>query len=207
VRIGHVQTALLKRGLDMAGAAQELDLQMLAQWATGAAASATSRDFTKPLTISKILVANATKQNFADAKSPSGESWAPLKKPRKGGKQHPLWDTGRLVASTGSGAGHVEELTRDTLVFGTNVEYAAIHNYGGTINMAARQGEATTHKGLFANKAKALTPGRMMKSRTYHFMVPAHTVTIPQRQFLGIGEKLAEEIAATFAKFEGEQLE
>lgn len=78
---------------------------------------------------------------FKDSKDPYGAQWQRLKAStiagrRKGpgaGQAKPLLDTGRLRNSVtyrldGPSA----------VVVGTNVDYAAVHQFGGTINFAAR---------------------------------------------------------------------
>lgn len=55
----------------------------------------------------------------------------------------PLQDTGRLRRSvTGMGGDSVYELTNTYLVIGTNVEYAAVHQYGHTFVRVPRAGSA-----------------------------------------------------------------
>ena len=61
---------------------------------------------------------------FANSKAPDGSAWAPLRV-RNG---QPLLDTGRLRNSiNGRGQG------ADSFIVGTNVKYAALQNFGGTI--------------------------------------------------------------------------
>jgi phage gpG-like protein len=192
----------------MAGAAQELSLEELAQWADAQASAWQNPDFRKPLEICKVLVGNSIKDNFKGAHDPEGTAWPPLKQPRQQGQvrkgsggtrrskstSHPLWDTGRLMMSTGAGEGHVESVSHNELIYGTNLVYAGIHNFGGTINVPAWQG----------TKARAFTgpDGRTIFTRKTR----AHTVTIPQRMFVGVGEKLADDCATVFMNWTGEQM-
>ena len=96
-----------------------------------------------------------TKDRFQTGTAPDGTPWKPVK---RGGK--PLVDTSRLVQSI-----HAQSDANSVRV-GTNVIYAAIHQFGGDIK---------------PKKAKAL-----------HFQVDGNSVfakrvTIPARPFLGIG--------------------
>lgn len=72
-------------------------------------------------------------ENFATQSGPLGK-WPPLKYKRKGRGTNPqlLQHSGRLRDSV------QPTHTRNTAVIGTNVVYAAIHQFGGTINMPAR---------------------------------------------------------------------
>lgn len=92
-------------------------------------------DFRPALQVCSYLIQNDTRERFRKGEDPDGRKWAPLKKkpriPKGRGVDQPLWATGRLVASTGAAAPeHVEELSRDSLVIGTNLSYAAYHQYG-----------------------------------------------------------------------------
>jgi phage virion morphogenesis protein len=57
---------------------------------------------------------------FRQSQDPYGRPWAPLKS-RKG---QPLKDTGRLAASI------TDQVTDDSVTVGTNVQYAAPHQFG-----------------------------------------------------------------------------
>ena len=173
----------------MTGASETYTVEAFERWAANKAQEMTDPDFTQPLIVCKYLVSTSTKDNFVRAHDPLNQPWPPLKHPRKGGKTHPLWDTGRLVASTGAGVGHVEHLSRDTLIYGTNVVYAGIHNYGGTLHIPSR---ATRSKGEYGKK---------------HPRTKAYSVRIPQRQFLGIGPDLGAKIEGVFAKWIEEHLQ
>ncbi len=99
-------------------------------------------DFTAPLKVARQLLVSATKMNFALGQSPDGIPWAPLKKPRQRKRDKskkrkdrsadlPLRDTGLLMASvTGSGAGSIDEISGNTLRWGTSVFYAPFHQFG-----------------------------------------------------------------------------
>lgn len=96
-------------------------------------------DLSRPLAVILQLAKASVKENFATGHAPDGNAWLPLQRPRPG-KRHqgssplPLLDTGLLMASvTAAGPHHVEHLGSDGFAFGTNLEYAAIHQFGGTI--------------------------------------------------------------------------
>lgn len=90
---------------------------------------------------------------FKSSTDPYGRAWHPLAKAtiarRRKGSSKPLLDTGRLrnsIASRLLGAGGVE--------VGTNLKYAAIHQFGGkagrglTVSIPARPYIATPERGL-----------------------------------------------------------
>lgn len=120
----------------MAGVREEIDLDRFADWMRRRNGQLKRTDFTKPLKQCRLLIASETKKNFDEGHSPDGTIWAPLKGPRSHGRggTKPLVDRGILMASTtaaeGGGRGSVNVLLPDQLIFGTNLEYAAVHNYG-----------------------------------------------------------------------------
>ncbi|WP_419832134.1 phage virion morphogenesis protein [Endozoicomonas atrinae] len=97
--------------------------------------------------------------NFRRQQAPDGTPWAPLKI-RTG---QILSDTGRLRNSLSYKTGN------DEVEVGTNVKYAAVHNFGATIR---------------PKKAKMLAfPGKNGKT------IFAKKVVIPARPFLGIEQR------------------
>lgn len=73
----------------------------------------------------------ATERNFDDEGARIAAKWKPSRRALEQ-KGQTLRDTGRLVASiSAGGAGHVSEVTPQSVFVGTNVEYAAIHQFGG----------------------------------------------------------------------------
>lgn len=89
------------------------------------------------------LLESRIRRSFKDSSSPYGNSWAPV---ARGGK--PLVDTGRLRSSITYVAG------KDYVRIGTNVVYAAMHQFGGTVKNKARA-QPTTKGGKFKSREKA----------------------------------------------------
>ncbi len=117
----------------MAGAAQVMTLDQFSSWANAAGSRLQHLDMTVPLKQAAVAMAADTKENFAGSHDPMGKPWPPLQHPRRNSKGHDqiLRDKGLLMASvTAGGTGHVETLTTTQLVWGTNLIYAATHQYG-----------------------------------------------------------------------------
>lgn len=123
---------------------QEIDLDKLGTFLNGEAERLVHLDYSQPLRKCAYILSADLKEGFVHARAPDGSPWKPLKRPRKKGTRNkgkgsrrrssttsqPLWDTGRLVASMGAGTDHVQQVTSDSLVFGTNVSYAPFHQLG-----------------------------------------------------------------------------
>ena len=140
-----------------------------------------------------VLIHADTKRNFHASHDPNGVPWAGLKH-REG---RPLRDKGILMASaTAQGPGHIEFITDTMLVIGTNLDYAAIHQYGGTIHVPEKR------------RPYPLTPWVFevggQKVITRH--IAAHTITIPARPFLGFSDALAEKCALVFGDWMIEEM-
>lgn len=89
------------------------------------------------------ILAGELGKGFLSSRSPTGETWQPLKRKRpKGHNQgsRPLIDFGELLSSVVStGDGHIEEVHEAAAVFGTDVDYARHHQWGAPrANIPAR---------------------------------------------------------------------
>ena len=104
-------------------------------------------------------LAEMARLRFVMGESPYGEAWEPLKT-RQG---QPLRDTGRLMNSITHDEGG------DYIEVGTNVKYAAVHQFGATIRPKRRKFLVFKPKG-------ASNP------------IFAREVTIPARPFLPTGD-------------------
>lgn len=120
--------------------------------------------------IGAALVSNV-QLGFKSGASPGGQSWAPLKI-RKG---QPLRDTGRLRSSITSSA------DGDGVTVGTNVDYAAVHQFGAVIHPKKAGGRL-----VFANGAGG--------------MIFAKKVTIPARPFMPIDRSGAVDLPASYQR-------
>lgn len=123
---------------------------------------------------------------FSDEESKSGK-WAPLKpstiKRKNDSNFKILHGDGILRNSFTEGSGQGSEfkeeiITNDEVTLATNVEYAAIHNYGGTIN----------HPGTDNGFGRGI-------------VIPAHTIEIEARPFNEFTDEQTDEISSTIEDF------
>lgn len=127
--------------------------------------------------IGAALVAS-TQLRFEDQRSPAGVAWLRSRRAASVGGQT-LVDSGRLRASI------THRPARDRVEVGTNVIYAATHQFGAAI-------AAKTPKGL--------------RFRIGNAWVTKREVTIPARPFLGLDAGDREEIPAITTAWLAEQL-
>jgi phage gpG-like protein len=130
---------------------------------------------------------------FETSIDPYGHHWADLKS-RDG---QPLLDTGRLRNSFG-GDGADSSAFR----FGTDVVYASLHQYGGTVRHAARAAPRTK-AGRFLSHGRASRSAAKSQALTF---LPEHDATVPQRQMMPEGD-LPDSWLAEFNLVVDEQLE
>lgn len=137
----------------------------------------------------------STQRRFKDQKAPDGTPWAKLSpayaRRKKYNSDKVLTLRGYLrrgVRYQVTGPAEVE--------VGSNSEYAAIHQLGGTIEIKARQAtvryRSVAGRVLFASKKHKRVTERQVT-------IPAHQVTIDARPFLGVSaedEKNIQKIAA-----------
>ncbi|PWR17637.1 phage virion morphogenesis protein [Zavarzinia aquatilis] len=146
-------------------------------------------------------------QNFEDQASPAGIPWAPLKPAtlkRRGAGAQILRDRGNLYKSmtyrvTGD----------DTVEVGTNLVYAGVHQFGGSIKREAR--EQVVHFRFAAEGAGKDGKGsrlRFTKAGGRHaegayarkVSIGGYTINIPARPFLGVGPRLVERLNETLVE-------
>ncbi len=122
--------------------AERINLADLPAWLKAKSKGLQTANFSVPLKVIRQLLISATKMNFALGQSPDGVPWAPLKRPRSrprdkrkgrkaGSVDLPLRDSNTLMNSlTANGPGSVDEISGNTLRWGTSVFYAPFHQYG-----------------------------------------------------------------------------
>jgi phage gpG-like protein len=154
------------------------DFKRLAQLsASMRRASRTAQQAT--LRVFAVDLARETDLCFLRSRSPYGEPWQGLKHPsgrRRGGL--PLLDSGRLknsirIRQTGGG-----------IRVSSNVVYAGIHNYGGTIQHAARSELRRYALKGGGKRARVGLNSRAVRTVRTVASVGEHQGTIPRRQFL-----------------------
>ncbi len=132
------------------------------------------------------LVAS-TQRRFEQGRGPDGAVWPPsIRALTEGGKT--LIDSARLMQSISYVAG------RSGVEVGTNVVYAAIHQFGGTIHQAARQGQV--HFATSKRTGKRLKGFRKAGKAAEHRTVEigARDIAMPARPFLGLDDDDEREI-------------
>lgn len=128
----------------------------------------------------------STKDRFFQEDGPDGTPWAALRRAtvrsRERRKQLPI----QMLRATGYLAGSIHaEVSSTEVRVGSPVEYAAIHQLGGTIQRPARQAK------IYRKKDSTGQVGRRFvakKDADYvtDVSIPAYTITIPARPFLGL---------------------
>ena len=169
----------------MAGVVQTLTLDGLADYCRERGREFTSMDFTKPFKVTQLLVVADIRENFAGSHAPDGTPWAPLKW-REG---QPLRDKGLLMAASTAQA--QVTLTQFELTISNVLDYAGIHQHGGTVTIPEQT--RTKEQGPFVFQGR---DGRTIFSRR----IREHTVTVPARPFMGISEKAQGLIVTAFAE-------
>jgi len=143
------------------------------------ALSARLTDLTPVMEAIAVRLEASTAGRFETATGPDGKAW---KKSIRAKKESglTLTDTARLRRSI------TTRVTPHSAEVGTNVEYAAIHQFGGEIRRKARkQVLAFDGAGRFAARKNT----RKRKAGAIPVAIAdigAHTITMPARPFLGV---------------------
>lgn len=123
-----------------------------------------------------------TRRRFESGTGPGGIAWTPSARAKKAGGKT-LIDSGQLLASIVSRSSATEAEA------GTNKEYAALHQFGGTVDRPART--VTTYRRV-AGKMDRFRDWRFVKKGKANYAedhaVAGHKAVYPARPFLGIDD-------------------
>jgi phage virion morphogenesis protein len=145
-------------------------------------------DFSPMLKRIGVGLVEVTQRRFETATDPSGQAWHPLSKRYAKRKKGPgiLREKAMRGGLMGSITYQIEG--NRSLAVGSNKEYAAIHQFGGTIQHGARS--IKNFRKMKANGEFAHS-GRFVKQRHANFSsehhVGAHSERMPARPYLGWG--------------------
>ena len=151
-------------------------------------------DLTPAMDEIEQMLLTSTDKRFEDEVDPDGKAWTPLapstvKAKAKAGHEKMLQWSSRLRRSI------VGEHDASSVTIGTNVVYAAIHQFGGSIKHYAQSRQIfrkfVEWTGRSGKVHRELQPGFVKKNKanfaSWHEH-PEHDVTIPARAFVGISQ-------------------
>lgn len=130
----------------------------------------------------------STGENFLAETTPDGTPWTPLKPATIKARQRRgrsglgiLRERGRLKGSISF------QLEEGGVRIGSPVAYAAIHQFGGTIERLARQGSIFRRQNKDGSFGRRFAKRKNKTSVATAVSIGAHQITIPARPFLGVG--------------------
>lgn len=131
----------------------------------------------------------STQKRFKTQTAPDGTPWAPLQKRYARRKRY---NKDKVLTLRGYLRSYIHyQASADSVEVGSNQKYAAIHQFGGEIDMPERQ--ATVRYRSVAGKV--LFAGKKHKRATERSVtIPVHFVKIPARPFLGLSAEDDREI-------------
>ena len=136
------------------------------------------------------LLVTSVGRNFQREAGPDGAPWTPLrpatirKRQRRGlSGLAILRERGRLAGSIF----HQVEEGGVRIGVPSGIPYGAIHQFGGTIDMPARQGKIWHRQFADGSFGRRFAKKKNKTSVATGVAVGAHRITIPARPFLGIG--------------------
>ncbi len=151
------------------------------------------------------IMADAVEENFAQEGRPKWLGLAPATRKRRGDGKI-LQDKGRLAASI------VSRADGESAAVGTNVRYAAIHQFGGEITRAAHSGWVRLRTDARGNLIRQGTEGRAARlavfakdshkrARTVRYTSGEGKTKIPARPFLALTQVDADNIERTVSEY------
>lgn len=126
-----------------------------------------------------LALVTSTHHRFDTSRAPDGSPWPPSLRVRKrGGKTLVL--SSRLFRSI------TYQASATQVEVGTNVIYAAIHQFGGDIDQAERTAVLHFKTNKRTGVSRFAKPGKADRARKAQ--VGARTITMPARPFLGLDQ-------------------
>lgn len=134
------------------------------------------------------LLADSARENFRKEAGPDGVPWTPLRPATIRARLRRGTAAIRILSERGHLSGSIHhEATNDEARIGATPAHAAIHQLGGTIQKPARAAKIYRMRGAdgrvgrrFVSKAEA--------NHVTDVTIPAHSVTIPARPYLGVSD-------------------
>lgn len=139
------------------------------------------------------LLGDATRDRFRRETGPDGQPWQQLKRAtirrREAMGQTPI----TILRSNSKGksgsplAGSINAMSdADSASIGTPVKHAAIHQFGGTIQIPARKGKIYRHKDPTTGMVGRTFVSKKDANDVTEVDIPAYSITMPARPFLGV---------------------
>lgn len=142
--------------------------------------------------ISQDMLA-AVRRNFEEEGRPR---WTPLSKRTIRERTRLRYWPGKILVRSGQLLRSIQaQATEDTAIVSTNKPYAALHNYGGRINLAARSSTTVMNRGKGGKWKKS--KGNTGQGYTYK----AVSIVVPKREFMVLTDQDRERINERIKNF------
>jgi len=133
------------------------------------------------------LLVGSVGENFRREGAPDGTAWTPLRPATIKARQRRGRSALAILRETGILAGSIfHEVADDGVRIGSPVKYAAIHQFGGTIDMPARSGKIYRTQNKDGSIGRRFAKRKNKTTVATDVSVGAHQIRIPARPFLGI---------------------
>lgn len=141
-------------------------------------------------------------RNFQERRAPDGTPWKDVSPAYARWKSKKGYSPGNILILRGRLMQSIHaDPAADSVTIGTNVVYAAIHQFGGSINVGGRsQTLAHDASGKFMSRKQA---GRRKSgsTRVSFATIGEHAVDMPARPFLGAREDDWRRVAVALQKY------
>lgn len=130
---------------------------------------------------------NSVRRRFATETGPDGAPWTALSPRTVRARTRRRRSALSILRERGLLAGSIHyRADNDSVAVGAVPEYAAIHQFGGTINMPARSGTVWFGRKRAGQAGRRFAKKKNKTSEARAVQIGAYTITIPARPYLGI---------------------
>lgn len=133
------------------------------------------------------LMVGSVGENFRREQTPEGAPWQPLRPATIRARQRRGKSALAILRETGVLAGSISyEVEPGGVWIGSPVRYAAIHQFGGTIDKEARAGQIFRRQYKDGSFGRRFAKKKLKTTVATDVAIGAHQITIPARPFLGV---------------------
>lgn len=136
------------------------------------------------------LLVGSVGENFRRQQTPQGVPWQPLRPATIRARQRRGRSALAILRETGVLAGSISfEVAPDGVRIGSPVRYAAIHQFGGTIDRAPRTGRIYRRQFSDGSFGRRFAKKENKTTVATKVAIGAHRIRIPARPFLGVSDQ------------------
>jgi len=148
------------------------------------------------------IILESIQRNFQQRRAPDGTPWQPVSAAYARWKSSKGKSPGNILNLNGLLQNSIHTtVASDSVTIGTNVPYAAIHQFGGEIKKKERKSTVYFHRNERTGEVGRKFVEKSKSNFAQDVAIGEHTITMPKRPFLGARQEDWGRIATALQKY------